>query len=64
MNSVWNSIKRNPVILAAIAIVALQMIEDWGNITQQDWFQGLFTLAIAFVARQFTVPVKEVEESE
>jgi hypothetical protein len=62
MQTIWKSIKRNPVILAALAIVALQVVEDWGNITQRDWFQNLFTMAIAFMAREFTVPANEVKE--
>lgn len=61
MQTIWKSIQRNPIILAAIAVIALQIAEDWGNVTTTDWFQNLFTMTIAFVARQFTVPAKEVE---
>jgi hypothetical protein len=64
VNIVWRSIKRNPIILAALAIVGIQLIQDWNNLTTQDWFQSLFTMGVAYLAREFTVPLREHEETK
>lgn len=62
MKTLAKSIKRNPVILAAVAIIVVQVIKDWDHITTTDYFQYLFSLGVAYCAREFTVPLKDHEE--
>lgn len=62
LKAIWNSIKRNPVInVAIIGIIAqaLQNAMDTNDWDVQHIGTYMLQLALAFVARQFTVPAKE-----
>lgn len=61
----WKSVKRNPVILATLASMALQFIQDYdsGAITTDNLFKYLTTLGLGFLAREFVVPLKEHNEA-
>lgn len=54
----FDSIKRNPVLVAAVLVAALQVLEAEGV----TWATFAISV-IALITRQFTVPASEVEES-
>jgi hypothetical protein len=61
VRSLWISIKRNPVINAVLAAVAIQIAQDYlaGRIDTQHIAGYLFTVGVGVIARHFTMPVKE-----
>lgn len=59
LKSLWKSIKRNPVITAALSAAVVQIIQDYqaGVIDRAHISGYLVTLGIGIIARHFTVPV-------
>lgn len=64
--SLWSRIKRNPVIMAALGTIAVQILHDAqdGTLTaDMNWIKYLATLGFGLLARQFTTPFKEAEDA-
>lgn len=64
VRAMWNSVKRNPVINAAIVAIVGQVIVhaiENGEYDVKTLSVYALQLSLAFVAREFTVPYKEHE---
>lgn len=62
MNSLWKTIKRNPIInVAVIAIIAQAIVEAMGDgkYDLREIATYALQLSLAYVAREFTVPYEE-----
>lgn len=63
---IWSSVKRNPVINAAIVAIIGQAITqaiENGHYDVKTIATYALQLSLAYVAREFTVPVKEHENA-
>lgn len=61
----WKSVKRNPIInaaLAAIVLQALQSATEDGKFSLGEVGGYLLQFGFAYVAREFTVPLRENRE--
>lgn len=65
LKNFWVSIKRNPVVLAFLTAVAMQVFQDYmaNSIDWAHFFGYISMVCLSVIARGFTVPAKEHSET-
>lgn len=65
MNSLWRSIKRNPVLNFFVAAAITQFSQDYiaGDIDWAHFTSYAATLAFGIAARMFVVPLRDHENT-